>query len=167
MREENIDEKTQTLSRHDNNKLSLSKRRTRKNGRYACIVGRNKKGKYDIYMSEVTIVEVGACKEPKRSILFDYLNEIEYTHINIDNTIDSIALKFIEFGILTPKSIDDCTHIAAAIVADCDIIVSWNFKHIVNVKTVKGIKAVSALGGYDDVLIMTPSFLVGGDQSDT
>lgn len=38
------------------------------------------------------------------------------------------------------KSFDDCQHIAAAILAACDIITSWNFKHIVNVKTVRGVK---------------------------
>lgn len=29
--------------------------------------------------------------------------------------------------------------IAAAIVNNCDFIVSWNFRHIVNVETIKGI----------------------------
>lgn len=45
---------------------------------------------YDVYMSDVTTDEIGACKEPKRSILFDYISEIKYTHIEIDNTIDDI-----------------------------------------------------------------------------
>ena len=38
------------------------------------------------------------------------------------------------------KSFDDCQHIAAALLAGCVIIISWNFKHIVNVKTVRGVK---------------------------
>ena len=126
-----------------------------------------KDGKYDVYLSEVTTDEVGACKEPKRSILFDYLNDIEYSHIEVSNSIDTIAQKFIELGILTPKSVDDCTHIASAIVAGCDVIVSWNFKHIVNHKTIKGVKAITALEGFGEVLIYTPSILVGGDEDDT
>ncbi|MCL1865039.1 MAG: hypothetical protein FWF73_04430 [Spirochaetes bacterium] len=62
------------------------------------------------------------------------------------------------------KNIDDCRHIAAAIASDCDVIVSWNFKHIVNHKTIVGVKAVTALEGYNDVLIYAPSILIGGSE---
>ena len=41
-----------------------------------------------------------------------------------------LADKFIDFGVLKKKSYDDCQHIAAAIVSDCDIIISWNFKPV-------------------------------------
>jgi hypothetical protein len=41
--------------------------------------------------------------------------------------------------------------------------VSWNFKHIVNHKIIMGVKAVTALEGYDDLLIYTPSMLTGGE----
>ncbi|MDE7017725.1 MAG: PIN domain nuclease, partial [Lachnospiraceae bacterium] len=40
-----------------------------------------------------------------------------------------LAEKFIDFGSLKRKSYDDCRHIAAAILAGCDFIISWNFKH--------------------------------------
>ena len=68
--------------------------------------------------------------------------------------------RFIDFGILKKKSFDDCQHIAAAILAGCDIITSWNFKHIVNVKTVRGVKIIITLEGYKDLLIYPPSVLL-------
>jgi hypothetical protein len=64
-------------------------------------------------------------------------------------------------------SFDDCQHIANAIISGCDIIVSWNFKHIVNHKTMMGVKAITALEGYDDLLIYDPSILIGGEEDDT
>ena len=51
-------------------------------------------------------------------------------------------------------------HIAAAILSNCDIIVSWNFKHIVNVKTIRGIKVVTTMEGYKDILIYPPTALL-------
>jgi hypothetical protein len=42
-------------------------------------------------------------------------------------------------------------------------VVSWNFKHIVNHKTIEGVKAVVALEGYKDVLIYSPLILIGGE----
>jgi hypothetical protein len=77
-----------------------------------------------------------------------------------------IASRFIDLGILKRASHDDCQHIAAAITSGCDVIVSWNFNHIVNLKTISGVKAVTALEGYADVLICTPSVIVGGDEND-
>lgn len=50
------------------------------------------------------------------------------------------------------KSFDDCQHIAVAILLGCDIITSWNFKNIVNVKTI--------LEGYKDLMIFPPSVLI-------
>jgi len=51
-------------------------------------------------------------------------------------------------GILTQKSFDDCQYIGAAVINECDCIISWNFKHIVNVKTIKGVRAITNLEGY-------------------
>lgn len=77
-----------------------------------------------------------------------------------------LAEKFIDFGILKKKSFDDRQHIAAAILAGCDIITSWNFKHIVNVKKVRGVKTITTLEGYKDLLIYPPSVLLEGDDDD-
>lgn len=126
-----------------------------------------KAGMYDIYLSEITIAELGECYEPKKSTLFGYLSQIEYTLIETDDRTTAIAQRFIDLGILLPKSFDDCQHIAAAIVGGCDAIVSWNFKHIVNHKTVMGVKAITALEGFSDILIYTPSVLIGGDEDDS
>lgn len=96
--------------------------------------------------------------------MLDYLSQIEYHLIQTDEDTVALAEKFINFGILKQKSFDDCRHIAAAIIAGCDIITSWNFKHIVNVKTVRGVKTITTLEGYKDLLIYPPSVLLEGDD---
>ena len=124
-------------------------------------------GIYDAIISNVTIDEINRCDEDKRSILFGYISEIEYAFITIDSRGMEIASRFIDLGVLRQKSFNDCQHIAAAIASGCDAIVSWNFKHIVNHKTMMGVKAVTALEGYDDLLIYTPSILIGGERNDS
>jgi hypothetical protein len=99
-------------------------------------------------------------------VLFNYLDQIQYTLIETSERTLTIAQRFIDLGVLRPKSFDDCQHIAAAIVGGCDVIVSWNFKHIVNHKTMMGVKAITTLEGLSDILIYTPSVLVGGDEDD-
>lgn len=121
-------------------------------------------GKYEVFLSDITLGEISACNEQKLNLLLDYLTQIKYQVININEDTVELAEKFINFGILKQKSFDDCQHISAAILAGCDIITSWNFKHIVNVKTVRGVKTITTLEGYKDLLIYPPSVLIEGDD---
>lgn len=125
-----------------------------------------KQGQYEVYISDIVIQEINNCKEDKLQILRDYLKQIEYDIIETDNRTIELAEKFIDFGILRQKSFDDCQHIAAAILAGCDIIVSWNFKHIVNVKTIRGVKVITTLEGYKDLLIYPPSVLLESEENE-
>ena len=121
---------------------------------------------YEVYISDIVIREISGCNEEKLKILLDYLDQIDYNIIETDEDIVELAGKFIDFGILKQKSFDDCQHIAAAILAGCDIITSWNFKHIVNVKTVRGVKVITTLEGYKDLLIYPPSVLIESEDDD-
>ena len=121
-------------------------------------------GKFDVYLSQVTLDEVGECREPKRTLLFKYLSRINYTKLEITTETIKLANQIIKMGILTPKSFDDCQHIATAVVYGCDCIISWNFKHIVNIKTIRGVRAITNLEGYKSIDIMNPSVLLGGDE---
>jgi hypothetical protein len=126
-----------------------------------------KRGKYDVFIGEIGIEEIGRCREPRKSILESYLAAINFTLVGLNADIRHLANKIIEQGILTRKSFDDCLHIASAVIADCDLITSWNFKHMVNHKTIDGVKIVSALTKYRDVAIYTPTMLIGGDDDDS
>lgn len=119
-----------------------------------------KKGDYEIVISTLVIDELQKCKEPKRTVLLDKLKEIDCMIVPVTGQTVELAEKFIDFGVLKKKSFEDCQHIAAAILSNCDVIVSWNFRHIVNVKTIRGIKVVTTLEGYKDILIYPPSALL-------
>lgn len=121
---------------------------------------------YEVYISGIVVREISECREEKLKILLDYLDQIDYNIIETDEDTVELAGKFIDFGILKQKSFDDCQHIAAAILAGCNIITSWNFKHIVNVKTVRGVKVITTLEGYKDLLIYPPSVLIESEDDD-
>ena len=125
-----------------------------------------KQGRYQVFISDIVIQEINDCREEKLQVLRDYLKQIEYDIIETDSRTVELAEKFIDFGILRQKSFDDCQHIAAAILAGCDIIVSWNFKHIVNVKTIRGVKVITTLEGYKDLLIYPPSVLLEPEDNE-
>ena len=114
---------------------------------------RVKSGAFDVVLSSVDFEELLDCAPEKREVLAGFLAQITYSRVEVDADILRIADKMVDLGILRQKSYDDCQHIAAAIVSGCDAVVSWNFKHIVNHKTMQGVKAITALEGRGDLLI--------------
>ena len=119
-------------------------------------------GEFEVFLSPVVIFEVGKCSEPKHSILLDYLGAIQYTELQETDEVLELANRYLDAGILRQKSYDDCQHIAYACVYNCDMVISWNFKHLVNVKTISGVKSVNALAGYREMPIYTPTMLISG-----
>jgi hypothetical protein len=92
------------------------------------------------------------------------LRSIQYTVLRKTDEVAELAIRYVETGILKEKSFDDCQHIAYACVYNCDLILSWNYKHLVNYKTISGVKGVNALAGYKEMPIYTPKNIVEGDD---
>lgn len=89
---------------------------------------------------------------------------LTFTTLDISNDAAEVAQQIIDMGILTQKSYDDCQHIGAAVVNECDCIISWNFKHIVNIKTIRGVRAITNLKGYRPIEILNPSVLLESEE---
>lgn len=120
----------------------------------------------DIYLSDVTLAEISDCFEPKRSFMIQKLKEVNFNLLLKDNNAEELAEKIIKLGILTEKSHDDCYHIAIAVLNSCNYIVSWNFKHLVNVKTINGVRAITNLEGYNSIDIVSPEMILQEDEND-
>jgi hypothetical protein len=121
---------------------------------------------HEVFISPVVVVEIERCKEPKRSFLLEQLRLAEYTVLEKTNEVGDLVQRYVDANILRPKSFDDCQHIAYACVYNCDMLLSWNFTHLVNVKTISGVKGVNALAGYREMPIYTPTMLISGGNDD-
>lgn len=119
-----------------------------------------KSKKYDVFLSTVVIKELQQCSEPKRTMMIEKLDEIEYHILEETDEVNELAKEYLKNGVLTQKSLDDCLHIASAVVYNCDIIVSWNFKHLVNYRTINKVKIVNAINQYKEISIISPTMLI-------
>jgi predicted nucleic acid-binding protein len=117
-------------------------------------------GKFEVFVSAITLDEIEQCAEPKCSKMIGKLKEIAYTIQPRTKEVIELANAYIKNGVLTSKSQDDCMHIASAVIANCDIIVSWNFKHLVNYKTIGGVKVVNSMNYYKAIEIMSPNMII-------
>lgn len=63
---------------------------------------------------------------------------------------------YLEAGVVGPSSANDALHVAIATTADADVIVSWNFQHLVHLEKIRGFNAVNLREGYGLIEIRSP-----------
>jgi len=61
---------------------------------------------------------------------------------------------------VTSKSTADALHVALATVAKCQLIVSWNFKHIVHFQKIPLYRAINTVNGYNEINIYSPPTVI-------
>lgn len=75
-----------------------------------------------------------------------------------------LAHAYVNENVVGQTSLDDCIHIAVATLSKVDILVSWNFKHIVNVYKIRGYNSVNLRLGHTTLEIRSPNEIVGNEN---
>jgi len=103
------------------------------------------------------VVEDELVKAPPRvREIFKNLPDKYKERVLVSPEIRKLAQAYIDEKVVGKTSFKDCTHIAAATIYRADALVSWNFKHIVNVDRVRGYNAVNVKNGYQALEIHSP-----------
>jgi len=116
--------------------------------------------KYTLYISDVVTNEIQQCPEPKRRQMLEQVQHINFHLLKTSDEVKELAREYIGGGVLKEKSFDDCLHIALAVISHCDAIVSWNFKHLVNFRTIDKVRVVNAINRYKEISIVSPTMLI-------
>ncbi len=85
---------------------------------------------------------------------------LDYEVIELTDDAINLALEYIKENVVGQTSYDDCLHIAIATVSRLDLLVSWNFKHIVNIKRIRGYNGINIKNGYPTIEIRSPKDLI-------
>ena len=112
-------------------------------------------GLFRLVISPLVEGELEKAPQPVR----DLLGEIAVLGEEAIVTEEAVSLRraYMEAGILGAGSSDDALHVALATVSRCDVIVSWNFRHIVHFDRIPRYNAVNTLRGYRRIEICSPS----------
>lgn len=81
-------------------------------------------------------------------------DNIEYIFLNEESI--ELANAYLKDGVVAENSLSDARHIAVATVGKVDVLVSWNFKHIVNINRIRLINSVNLKLGYPMLEIRSP-----------
>jgi predicted nucleic acid-binding protein len=117
------------------------------------------KGQFKLIISDLTQNELIKAPENVRNLIID-LNIDDVEVIKISDEEINLATNYISENVVGKTSFDDCIHIAAATINNVDLLVSWNFKHIVNVIRIRGYNAVNIKNGYKTIDIRSPKDLI-------
>ena len=85
-------------------------------------------------------------------------NQTEFAEITEE--INDLAEEYVKEKVVGETSIDDCRHIACATINKVDYLISWNFKHIVNVFRIRGYNAINIKNGHIQLDIRSPKEII-------
>ncbi len=97
---------------------------------------------------------------------FTNLPKLHTQKVEVTEDAFELAQKYLDEKVVGQTSADDCRHIATATINQVDYLVSWNFKHIVNVFKIRGYNAVNLRCGYPPLDIRSPKEIVNNEDED-
>jgi hypothetical protein len=108
-----------------------------------------------LVLSDLTLAELEGAplrvREVLRTVPKDVVEEVSF-----DAEASGLAQEYLAVGVIGPAHLEDARHIATATVQRVDVLVSWNFKHIVNLDRIRGYNSVNLRLGYALLEIRSP-----------
>ena len=115
--------------------------------------------------SDLTLTELENAPEQVK-IHFQKLLSSNIEKVEITEESFLLAEQYIEEKVVGRTSYDDCLHIATATLNKVDYLVSWYFKHIVNVFRIRGYNSINIKNGFGQLDILSPKEIVNYGNTD-
>ena len=143
-------------------------------------------GQFDHEFAEFTVPLFERIDKGEFTLLFSTVtqDELENAPQNVKDSVTRIKIEFTEFIEITDEAVDlasayiiekvvgktsyaDCLHIALATLNRADYLISWNFKHIVNVQRIREYNSINIRNGYKELEIRSPrDFIIYEEGND-
>jgi len=117
---------------------------------------------FSVFISEITETELAFAPEKVKELV-NLIPKECLTKLSITKEVDELANTYISEKALGKASLNDAYHIAIATVNKINVLVSWNFKHIVNLNKIRLFNSVNVKLGYSLIEIRCPKELISYD----
>ena len=121
-------------------------------------------GRFRFVSSQLVIDEIAGAPERVRELVRSSFAPEDVLELNEE--MEDLAAAYMAQKVVPVGYADDAQHVAVCSVARFDYLVSWNFKHLANVRRESGLNAVNVLQGYPSVRIEAPTFLIHGHDEE-
>jgi len=113
------------------------------------------RGDLKLVLSDLTLSELALAPEPVRAVLVT-VPDSHIEVVQLTSAVEELARRYLAEGILPASMLADAQHVAIATIAQVDALVSWNFRHMVNLPRIHRYHAVNAKLGYPTIEIRSP-----------
>lgn len=114
----------------------------------------NSLSSYQVFISQKVLEEINASSTNLKEDLLKAVSEFKV--LPITQEAEDLSREYIANGIFPEKYSDDALHVALASTNGITYLLSWNFKHLVKVKTRKLVSLINTLKEYPSVEIIAP-----------
>lgn len=122
-------------------------------------------GEAIVVVSDVMIAELEGAPDQVQAVLQD-ISPANVEYVMLDDEATRLAEEYVRQGALSSRMIADAQHIALATIARVDVLVSWNFKHIVNLDRIHRYNSVNLREGYGLLEIRSPQEVLQNEPDD-
>jgi predicted nucleic acid-binding protein len=127
------------------------------------LLGDIQKGRFHLMVSDLIAAEVEeAPAEVQEAARWFWESASQFIALAQDSI--ELAEAYLRHMILPRRFRDDARHIALATIAGADLVVSWNFRHIVHFEKIQMFNAVNLEMGYKTIMIHSPREVVGHER---
>jgi predicted nucleic acid-binding protein len=121
-------------------------------------------GRFRFVSSQLVIDEIARAPERVRELMRTTFAARDVLDVSVE--MENLAATYMIQKIVPAGFADDAQHVAVCSVAQIDYLVSWNFRHLANVRRESGFNTVNLLQGYRPVRIVAPTFLIHGHEEE-
>jgi len=120
---------------------------------------------FESYISDAVLGEIQFAQAPLRRRLEELLQSVKPVLLPWLPEADDLSDAFVREKAVPPSKPQDARHVAIAMAHGLDVLVSWNFRHIVNLRREERFNAIALLEGYHHQLrIVSPKELIDYEE---
>jgi len=120
-------------------------------------------GRFVLIVSDLTVQELADAPDKVRELLYGISTD-QAERVAVTDECRTLQRAYLEAGVVGRSSAADALHIAIATVMEVDIVVSWNFKHIVHFAKIAGFEGVNTLNNYRSPRIHSPKEVIALEE---
>ena len=121
-------------------------------------------GEFVVLVSEITEQELSRAPVQVQDVLRELPSD-SLVLVPASTEAKALAQAYLDANIIGSSSVADALHVATASIAEADLILSWNFRHIVNYDRIHKYNNVNALMGYPPLEIHSPMEMSDDDEN--
>jgi hypothetical protein len=114
-------------------------------------------------VSDLTRRELEEAPDSVKKVLIS-LPDANVENVFLTEEAETLAQNYIDDGVVNAKHIVDAQHIAIASVQRVDVLVSWNFRQIVNLDHIRAFNSVNLKSGYPILEIRSPREVIHEEE---